>query len=155
MAPEPSSQFCQLPIIPSEVLRKHRAFEKFDTRFRACARLLQALWRESQHLPIGSHEGRDGRQRRIGSLISNAAAEEGRNFLSPEVAHVVRRETIYQERGALIDKRRLYSNLLSSMPLAFNVFAPFRLNRHLAAKVVRSLIADIDLAEVLDVWFEH
>lgn len=155
MAPEPSSQFCQLPIIPAEILRKHRVFETFDNRFRACARLLQALWRESQQLPIGSHETSDGRQRRIGSLISNAAAEEGRNFLSPEVAHVVRRETIYQERGALIDKRRLYSNLLSSMPLAFNVFVPFRLNLRLAAKVVRSLIPNIDLTEVLDVWFEH
>ena len=155
MAPEPSSQFSQLPIVPAAVLRRYKVSEKFDNRFRACARLLQALWRESQQLPIGTYEAPDGRQRRIGSLISNAAAEEGRNFLSPEVAHVVRRETIYQERGALIDKRRLYGNLLSSMPLAFNVFAPLRLNPRLAAKVIRSLIPDIDLAQVLDVWFEH
>ncbi|WP_300974466.1 hypothetical protein [Sphingomonas sp. LHG3406-1] len=155
MAFEPSSQSCQLPLIPAEVLKKHRVFEAFDNRFRACARLLQALWRESQQLPIGSHETRDGRQRRIGSLISSAAADAGRNFLSPEVAHLVRRETIYQERGALIDKRRLYGNLLSSMPLAFNVFAPLRLNRRLAEKVIRSLIPGIDLSEVLDVRFEH
>ena len=155
MAPEPNSQFCQLPIIPAEVLKKHRVFETFDNRFRACARLLQALWRESQQLPIGAHETPDGRHRRIGSLISSAAAEAGRNFLSPEVAHVAHRETIYQERGALIDKRRLYGNLLSSMPLAFNLFAPLRLNPQLAAKVIRSLIPGIDLLRVLEVWFEH
>jgi hypothetical protein len=155
MAPEPGNQFNQLPIIPAAVLRKHRVLEKFDNRFRACARLLQALWRETQDLPIGIHEGPEGRQRRIGSLISTTAADAGRNFLSPEIAHLVRREVAYQERGALIDQRRLYGNLLSSMPLAFNLFGPLRLNPHLAAKVIRSLIPGIDLVRVLHVCFEH
>jgi hypothetical protein len=155
MASEPSRQFRQLPIIPAAVLRRHRCLEKFDNRFRACARLLQALWREAQQLPIGTHQGRDGRHRRIGSLLSNAAADAGRNFLSPEIAHVVRWEMAYQERGALIDQRRLYGNLLSSMPLAFNVFVPLRLNPPLAAKVIRSLIPGIDLVQVVDVLFEH
>lgn len=155
MAPERNSQFRQIPLIPKAVLKRYKVLESFDTRFRSCARLLQALWRESQGLPIGSHEGRDGRQRRIGSLIGATPAEAGRNFLSPEVAHLVRREVTYQESGALIDQRRLYTNLLSSMPLAFNLFAPMRLNPSLAAKVLRSLIPDIDLVKVLHVWFEH
>ena len=155
MAPERNSQFCQLPLIPKAILKRHRVLETFDTRFRSCARLLQALWRESQGLTIGTHEGRDGRQRRIGSLIGSTAADAGRNFLSSSVAHLVRREMAYQESGALIDQRRLYGNLLSSMPLAFNLFAPLRLNPHLAAKVIRSLIPDIDLVKVLHVWFEH
>lgn len=155
MAPERDGHFRQLPIIPESVLRKHRVLEKFDNRFRACARLLQALWRESQELPIGTYAGADGQRRRIGSLISGVAADAGRNFLSPEIAHLVRREVAYQETGALIDKRRLYGNLLSSMPLAFNLFGPLRLNPTLAAKVVRALIPDIDLARVVHVWFEH
>jgi hypothetical protein len=155
MAPDPSSQFSQVPLIPAAVLRKHRAFEKFDNRFRACARVLQALWRESQQLPIGTYEAPDGRQRRIGSLIGATAAEAGRNFMSPQIAHLVRREMAYQEPGALIDQRRLYGNLLSSMPLAFNLFGPLRLNRQLAAKVIRSLIPGIDLVRVVHVFFEH
>jgi len=155
MAPERNSEFRQLPIVPKNVLRKHRVLEKFDNRFRACARLLQALWRETQQLPIGTYAAPSGGQRRIGSLLSSSAADAGRNFLSPEVAHLVRREMAYQEAGALIDQRRLYGNLLSSMPLAFNLFAPLRLNRDLAAKVVRSLIPGIDLVQVLHVWFEH
>lgn len=155
MAPERDGHFRQLPLIPEGVLRKHRAFEKFDNRFRACARLLQALWRESQELPVGTYESPDGRQRRIGSLIAASAAEAGRNFLSPAIAHLVHREVVYQETGALIDKRRLFGNLLSSMPLAFNLFGPFRLDPMLAAKVIRALIPDIDLARVVHVWFEH
>jgi hypothetical protein len=155
MAPERDAHIHQLPIIPAAVLRRHRALEKFDTRFRSCARLLQALWRESQGLPMGTHNGRDGRQRQLGSLLGPTAAQAGRNFMSPAIAHLVRREIAYQESGALIDQRRLYGNLLSSMPLAFNLFAPLRFNLRLAAKVIRSLIPDIDLATVLHVWFEH
>src|SRR6476469_1028948 len=114
MAPEPSSQFRQLPLIPEAVLRKHRVFEQFDSRFKRCARLLQALWREAQQLPIGTHDAPDGKQRPIRSLLSASAADGGRNFLSPQIAHVARREMAYQERGAIIDQRRLYGNLLSS-----------------------------------------
>ena len=32
-----------LPLIPEPILRRYRVFEPSDTRFRACARLLQAL----------------------------------------------------------------------------------------------------------------
>jgi hypothetical protein len=155
MAPERDGYVRQLPIIPDTVLRKHRVLQRFDSRFRACARLLQALWREGQELPIGSYAGTDGRERRIGSLLGATAAEAGRNFMSPAVAHLARREIAYQETGALIDQRRLYGNLLSSMPLAFNLFAPLRFKPDLAAKVIRSLIPEIDLAKVLHVWFEH
>lgn len=150
-----TGSFRQLPLIPKALLRQHRVDERFDNRFRACARLLQALWREEQQLPIGVHDAPDGGQRRIGSLISTTAATAGRNFLSADVAHLAAYEMAYRERGAFIDQHRLYSNLLSSMPLAFNLFAPLRFDFHLAARVVRSLIPGIDLAQVLNVFFEH
>lgn len=155
MAPDGNSPLTQLPLIPVAVLRQHRVLERNDTRFRACARLLQALWRETQELPIGQFEPPSRPPRRIGSLINNAAAEAGRNFLSPAVAHLAHREVAWQERGALIDRRRLFTNLLSSQPLCFNLFAPLRLDPDLAGKVIRSIIPGIDLARVLHVWFEH
>jgi hypothetical protein len=146
-----------LPLIPASVLRKHRVLEPSDHRFRACARLLQALWRERQELPIGTFESpnQHSRRRRIGSLIAASAADAGRNFLSPDIADVVRREMVYRELGAFIDQNRLYGNLLSSMPLCFNLFAPLRLNPELAAKVIRNLLPGIDLSKVLRVGFEH
>lgn len=155
MIPVQDSPISQLPIVPVHVLMQHRVFEEFDNRFRSCARLLQALWRERQELPIGTFTNSSGRKRRIGSMISTAAAEEGRNFLTPAIAALARLEIAYQERGALIDKNRLFSNLLSSMPLAFNIAAPWRIDHDLAAKVIRGLIPTIDMKAVTNVWFEH
>jgi hypothetical protein len=121
MAPEFGKPIHQLPLIPASVLKKHHVHEPLDTRFRSAARLLQALWREDRDLPIGSYVGEDGKRRKLGSRISEAAGKEGGNFLTPEIAHIARRETAYREIGAMIDAERLATNLLSS----FNLLAPW------------------------------
>jgi len=125
MAPEFGKPIHQLPLIPANVLKKHRVHEPLDTRCRSAARLLQALWREDRDLPIGSHVGEDGKRRKLGSRISPAAGKAGGNFLTPEIAHTAPREAAYREIGALIDAERLATNLLSSMPLTFNLLAPW------------------------------
>jgi hypothetical protein len=86
MAPEFGKPIRQLPLIPANVLKKHRVHEPLDTRFRSAARLLQALWREERGLPIGSHLGEDGKRRKLDSRISQAAGRVGGNFLTPEIA---------------------------------------------------------------------
>src|SRR5262245_13686448 len=88
------------PLIPEDVLRRHRVFDITDHRFRACARLLQALWREDQNLPIGTHTSFRGTRRRLGSRITAAAGRTGANFLSPTIAALTRREVVYREIGA-------------------------------------------------------
>ena len=112
MAPEFGKPIHQLPLIPANVLKKHRVHEPLDPRFRSAARLLQGLWREERGLPIGSHLGEDGKRRKLGSRISQAAGKTGGNFLTPEIAHTARREAAYREIGALIDAERLATNLL-------------------------------------------
>ena len=86
MAPECGKPIHQLPLIPANVLKKHRVHEPLDTRFRSAARLLQALWREDRGLPIGSYINEDGKRRKLGSRISEAAGRGGGNFLTPEIA---------------------------------------------------------------------
>src|ERR1019366_5279811 len=54
-----------------------------------------------------------GKRRKLGSRISEAAGRGGGNFLTPEIAHIARRETAYREIGALIDAERLATNLLA------------------------------------------
>jgi hypothetical protein len=125
MAPEFGKPIHQVPLIPANVLKKHHVHEPLDPRFRSTARLLQALWREERGLPIGSHLGEDGKRRKLGSRISESAGRAGGNFLTPEIAYTARREAAYREIGALIDAERLATNLLSSMPLAFNLLAPW------------------------------
>src|SRR6202048_973252 len=107
MAPEIGKPIAQLPLIPADVLKKHRVHEPLDTRFRSAARLLQALWREDRGLPIGSYVSEDGKRRKLGSRISEAAGRGGGNFLTPEIARIARREAAYREIGALIDAERL------------------------------------------------
>jgi hypothetical protein len=89
--PEFGKPIHQLPLIPADVLKKHRVHEPLDTRFRSAARLLQGLWREERGLPIGSHLGEDSKRRKLGSRISEAAGKAGGNFLTPEIAHTARR----------------------------------------------------------------
>jgi hypothetical protein len=72
-----------------------------------------------------SNGNEDGKRRKLGSRISEAAGKGGANFLTPEIAHTARRETAYREVGALINAERLATNLLSSMPLTFNLLAPW------------------------------
>ena len=72
---------------------------------------------------------RDGKRGKLGSRISEAAGKAGGNFLTPEIAHTARREAAYREIGALIDAERPATNLLSSMPLTFNLLAPWARTR--------------------------
>lgn len=145
----------RLPLIPKRILRQHHVYEPNDTRFRSCARLLQALWREDRDLPIGYHITPDNKRRKLGSRITNAAGQVGSNFLTPAVAALVQREVIYREVGALIDEQRLRTNLLSSMPLCFNLLAPLKLDLRLATRLLHLVCPTLDLHRVTSVLFEH
>lgn len=154
MAPEFGSDFDQIPLVPQEVLRKHHVHEPNDTRFRSAARLLQALWREDRQLPLGSYKRVDGRLAKLGSRITTTAGRAGGNFLSPEIAHLTKRAIIYREIGAAIDQERLLSNLLSSMPLTFNLLGPLALDLKLATAVCHEILPGFD-GTVGRILFEH
>ena len=70
MEPEFGKSTHHLPLIPADILKKHRVHEPLDTRFRSAARLLQALWRKERDLPIGSYVSKDGK---LGSRTIQAA----------------------------------------------------------------------------------
>jgi hypothetical protein len=144
-----------LPIVPATALRRFRVHEPYDHRFRANARLLQSLWRTERGLPIGSYTRPNGQSYRLGSLISDKAGEIGANFLLPEIARLARRELVYRQPGALIEERRLWCNLVSSMPLTFNAFGPLKLDLKLATRMVRALLPALADATVEDVRFEY
>lgn len=140
MAPEFGQPIENLPLVPADILKKHHVHEPMDTRFRSAARLLQALWREDRELPIGSYVGDDGKRHKLGSRITDVAGKTGANFLTPEIAHVARREIAYREVGAMVDQDRLATNLLSSMPLTFNLLAPLGMVEDRATCVLTELL---------------
>lgn len=143
-----------IPIIPEAILKAHKVSEASDTRFKAAARLLQSLWRSDARLPIGTHRSPKGKRRKLGSRINAASARVGANFLNPDIANLVRRETAYREMGAIIDQERLWTNLLSSQPLAFNLFGPLKLNPEKANAFFRALFPDY-VEQVEGIQFEH
>ena len=66
----------------------------------------------------------------------------------------MRRELVLREEGALIDEDRLYGNMLSSMPLTFNVLGPMALDHGLATAVWRRLLPAF-IESVTAIGFEH
>ena len=50
-----TQQFGRVPFLPQKILSKHKAYEATDNRFRAAARLRQALLREQRGWPIGHY----------------------------------------------------------------------------------------------------
>jgi hypothetical protein len=144
----------RLPLVPDAILRAHKVHEPYDSRFRACARLLQSIWRERSGQAIGSYERTKGRQRKLGSRLASYSSAAGGNFLAPEIRNLARRELAYREPGALIDEGRVWSNLLSSMPLAFNLFGRLKLDADLAGRFVETLWPDL-AGKVCHIQFEH
>lgn len=143
-----------VPLVPEATLRQHNVLVGTDHRFRAAARLLQALWREDRNLPIGLHQGRNGDATELGSRISAIAGNAGGNFLHPAIAQLVQRELVYREVGAVYDDERLRTNLLSSQPLTFNLFGPLKLDLAQATAVFQELLPGF-IKEVVDIRFEH
>ncbi|MGY1736982.1 PGN_0703 family putative restriction endonuclease [Geodermatophilus sp. SYSU D00684] len=68
--------------------------------------------------------------------------EDGdRNFLSPEAARYARaRAEVVRGEGGQLERSRLFTNMLSSMPLAFSVFGHLRAHRDEAAAVISRLL---------------
>lgn len=143
-----------VPLVPEDILTRHKVLVPTDNRFRSAARFLQALWREDRELPIGSYVDALGKRVKLGSRITEASGRQGENFLSPEIALLVRRECVYRELGAMIEVERLRENLLSSMPLTFNIFAPLKLDLRQATRFVAELFPGV-MHEVRAIKFEH
>jgi len=117
-------------------LKTHHCLESVDrvagdaetTAFKRRARLQQALWREQRGLPIGTQPMRPSRgqpARPIGSRIAvDYARDSGANFLDNETLKAVRNRIANPEPHQTLYEDRLYADLLSSMPMCFNLFGP-------------------------------
>ena len=120
--------------------------------FQKRARILQALWREERGYPIGELAGKP----RGARLAMPWAKESMANFLNEEVRLVVRDalDPLKKVRGQLIKPSRMYANLLSSQPMAFNLFAPLQCDLDLATAAFREL-TDGRAHQVTGIDFEY
>lgn len=136
------------------VAREHHAWEPAtDTSsFRRRTRLLQAMWRAEQGLPIGSTHGK-----LRGTVVAMPFAEDTlAAFLTPTIREVVRREVLdpRSSRDKLFGKPRIFNNLLSSQPLCFNLFGELAEDLSLATAVLSELTGGM-VRRVTNIDFEY
>jgi len=130
------------------------ALERVDdgSVFRRKARVLQSLWRIEQGFPCGVHRGR-----KLGSRLPMPWARETlANFLTDGVREVVQAEVCdpVRSRGKVFARPRIFFDLLSSQPLAFNLCAPLSRDLELASAVFRAM-TDGRCSSVTGIAFEH
>jgi hypothetical protein len=123
-----------------------------DSKRRARYRALQSWYREAV---LGVEPGRHGSGRLVGSLLSKQRASDGLNFLDEQVASYAKRraEQVLRDGGAL-DRDRLRRNLLSSMPLCFNLFGKLGAELPAAATVLGAVLG-LEIATVDQVLVEY
>ena len=94
------------------------------TEFKRRARWQQAWWREVNKLPIGEHvpPGSSKPVPNGSRLRYEEARRDGLNFLSPQIRAAVDDRLAHPQPHQTLDERRLWSDLLSSMPMCFNLF---------------------------------
>jgi len=139
--------------------QQHDVYVAADNRFQREARLLQALWREDQGYPAGTHRGR-----LLGSRLRSPEGTQSLdwargslvNFLTPTIREVVWTHALCPEVPGekLFDRDRLVTNLLSSQPLCFNLFAELEQDLGLASQVMEELTGG-RIEEVTDLQFEY
>lgn len=94
------------------------------TTWKRRARLRQARWREARGLPVGAEPYGGGPEATpVGSRIELAfARQSGANFITPEALEAVKSRLRKPEQYQTLKEDRLWADLLSSMPLCFNLF---------------------------------
>ena len=101
--------------------------DKETTAWKRAARRHQSAWRKHNGWAQGDSP----------TELTKADGKAGRNFLSPKIHDVVLRR--FEKGGG----RRLSRNLLSSMPMCFNLFGTLAADQTLAQQVVAAWFPDI------------
>lgn len=111
------------------------------SEFKRRARHHQSEWREARGLKPGKQPMRpkDGHWRFIGSRLDvQDAYTFGANFITPAARAAVDARVAAPEHHQTLDADRLYSDLLSSMPMCFNLFGPLHSDLELADRAVHT-----------------
>ena len=152
-------------LVADNILEAHHCLEKADkvpgdpetTNFKRRARLHQTKWREARKMPPGTQPMRPQKgkkQRPLGSRIEvNYARKTGANFITAAARDAVENRIRHREPHQTLYLDRLYADLLSSMPMCFNLFGPLAADAALASAAVKKWWPDA-LGRVRQVRFE-
>lgn len=127
-----------------------------DNAFTKKARLLQSKYR----VEMGEAEGvgpMRTSKRKYGNMISGGELS-GKNFLMKETFEYAKERVDKKKTDETIDGFRLFNNLLSSMPMAFNLFYPLMLllkeKPEQVTCAIKSVFKDFPIFEVTEIGLE-
>lgn len=126
------------------------------TTWRRNARWAQSQWRVRNGWPIGSapYAGNPYAVPVGSRLALDFARDTGANFLTARIRAAAEHRVKNPEPHQLLDSERLYADLLSSMPLCFNLFGECWRNPEVAFEAVRTWWPHLARREI-DLRFEH
>jgi hypothetical protein len=126
------------------------------TAWKRHARWKQAQWREQHGSPIGAEPYKGGHgSTPVGSRVAlDFAKANAANFLTPAVVAAVRAREGAPETYQTLSSARLWADLLSSMPLCFNLFGDLAGDEDAAAQAVQAWWPYVPKGRV-SVRFEH
>lgn len=107
---------------PEKELRiKYHTDYSNDNVFASKARLLQSIWRTEKGYEFEKY----GNYLRI-----DFAKNTGRNFLTDRIWELVKKEVANKSKNRkVIQEPRIWNNLLSSQPMAFNLFGELKFEK--------------------------
>ena len=134
---------------------------KGDSMFVAECRRLQSIYRYEIGEEIHPYTDRYGNVHYYGNYISNGEnPKDGcwKNFLTEHAFNHAKDRVEHKENYETIESDRLFNNLLSSQPMAFNLFCPLRQMREkspeTATKVIKAALPNYPIHKVTEVALE-
>ena len=134
---------------------------KGDSKFVAECRKLQSVYRYEIGEEIRPYTDRYGNVHYYGNYISNGESpKEGcwKNFLTEYAFKHAEDRVEHKEKYETIEGDRLFNNLLSSQPMAFNLFCPlkqmFGESPETATRVIKAALPGYPIHEVTGVDLE-
>ncbi len=130
------------------------------TAFKQAARFHQYTWREQRGLPKGTnpYDPNTAKPGRVvapnGSRIEYLAATQSKaNLLFTSARDAADHRIAHPQKDQMLNTQRLWCDLLSSMPMCFNLFGPLWADRDFAQRAVNAWFPDAP-GTVSDIVFE-
>ena len=141
-----------------------------DSPFVAKGRALQNAYRQKRYEEAVNEEEKRGwmcgpgphatSENYYGNILLNGE-ETGNNFLSVEIYEYAKERVAHIRKFETIQEYRLFCNMLSSQPMAFNLFHPIMRmlegaeTKKILEKALRRAFPKLDIAEVYSVDLEY
>lgn len=121
-------------------------------------RRLQSCFREEIQEPMGFGLWKTSAKEQI-SMIANGE-NTGRNFVNGFTFEYAKQRIAGKKKNETIDEYRLFNNLLSSQPMAFNLFCPLiqmlkERKDELTTRIVQSIFPDFNIGQVTEIELEY